>query len=41
MRGNGLDGCGSGEEQVMGCCEHGNEALGSVKCAESLDKLRN
>jgi hypothetical protein len=23
------------------CCEHGNESLGSIKCEEFLDRLRN
>jgi hypothetical protein len=27
------------EEQVAGCCEHGNEPLGSVKGGEFLDYL--
>jgi hypothetical protein len=26
---------------VVGCCEHGNEPLGSVKCGEFVHKLRN
>jgi hypothetical protein len=25
---------------VAGCCEHGNESSGSIKCAEILDWLR-
>jgi len=29
---HGIDACGSGYEQVAGSCEHGNEALDSVKC---------
>jgi hypothetical protein len=24
---------------VAGCCEHGNEILGSIKCGVFLDKL--
>jgi hypothetical protein len=32
----GLDACGSGQEQVAGCCEHGNEALGSIKSGKFL-----
>ena len=31
MGGHGLDSSGPGQEHVMGCCEHGNEPLGSKK----------
>jgi len=31
----------SGQAQVIGCCEHGGEPLGSVKCGELIDWLRN
>jgi hypothetical protein len=27
--------------QNAGCCEHGNEPLGSIKYGEFFDKLRN
>jgi len=27
--------------QVAGCCEHGNELTGFIKCGELLDHLRN
>jgi hypothetical protein len=33
----GLDRSGSGYQQVVGCCEHGNEPSGSTKCGEFLD----
>ena len=33
----GLDGVGSGQEQMVGACEYGNELSGSVKCREFLD----
>jgi hypothetical protein len=33
----GLDGAGSGQGQVAGTCEYGNELLGSIKCGEFLD----
>ena len=34
----GLDGVGSGEGQVAGACEYGNELWGcSIKCGEFLD----
>ena len=33
----GLDLCGSGQGQVAGTCECGNEPLGSTKCGEFLD----
>ena len=32
-----LDRCGSGQEQVTGTCECGNEPSGSVKCGDFLD----
>jgi hypothetical protein len=35
--GHGLDGSGSGLEQVAGSCEYGHEPLGSVKCGAFLD----
>ena len=37
MEGCGLDLCGSGQGQVVGSCECGNELSGSVKCGEFLD----
>jgi hypothetical protein len=33
----GLDACGSGQEPMMGCCEHGTEPSGSMKVGEFLD----
>jgi hypothetical protein len=30
----GLDSSGSGQKQVAGCCEHGNEPSGFLKCGE-------
>jgi len=32
-----LDGVGSGEGQVAGTCEYGDELSGSIKCGEFLD----
>jgi hypothetical protein len=32
-----LDGCGSGEGPVAGCCVHGNEASGSTKVGKFLE----
>ena len=31
----------SEQGQMLGCCEHGNEPLCSVKCGEFLDHLRS
>jgi hypothetical protein len=36
MWGHRLDEGGSGEGQVAGTCECGNEPLGSIKCGEFL-----
>jgi len=36
----GLDRAGSGQGQVAGTCECGNEPSGSIKCEEFLDWLR-
>ena len=33
----GLDRSGSGQGQVVGACECGNEPWGSIKCGEFLD----
>ena len=38
--GHRLDGSDSGQGQVGGCCESGNEPSGSIKCGESLEYLR-
>jgi len=35
--GHGLDGSGSGQRQVTGSCECGNEPSGFIKCEEFLD----
>jgi hypothetical protein len=35
--GHGLDLAGSGQGQVAGSCECGNEPPGSIKCGEFLD----
>jgi len=40
MWGYGLDRAGSGQGQVAGTCECGNEPSGSIKCGEFLDWLR-
>jgi len=37
MWGYGLDRSGSGQGQVAGTCEGGNEPSGSIKCGEFLD----
>ena len=37
MWGCGLDRAGSGQGQVAGTCECGNEPSGSMKCGEFLD----
>ena len=38
--GHGLDRSGSGQGQMAGCCECGNEPSCSTKCVEFLDQLR-
>jgi len=37
MWGHGLVRAGSGQGQVAGTCECGNEPSGSIKCGEFLD----
>ena len=37
---HGLGRCGSGEGQMVGTCEGGNEPSDSIKCGEFLDQLR-
>jgi hypothetical protein len=37
----GRDLSGSAKGLVEGCCEHGNEPSGSIKCADFLGQLRN
>lgn len=32
----GVKSCGSGEGQVVSCCEHGNERFHSIKYRENL-----
>ena len=39
--GHGLDRSGSGQGQVAGACECGNELSGSIKCGGFLDYLKN
>ena len=41
MGGCGLKPCGSGQELVAGCCNHGNEVSGSIKNTEFIEFLRN
>ena len=41
MWGYRLDRAGSGQGQVAGTCECGNEPSVSVKCGEFLDQKRN
>jgi len=40
MCGYGLDRAGSGQGQVAGLCECGNEPSVSIKCGKFLDWLR-
>jgi hypothetical protein len=40
MEGQELECCGSGQGQVAGACECGNEPSGSIKCGGFLDWLR-
>jgi len=35
--GHGLDCFGTGYVQLVGCCKHGNEPPGSIKCKEFYD----
>jgi len=37
MSGYGLDRAGSGQENLAGTCECGNEISGSIKCGEFRD----
>ena len=37
MRGHRLDRSGSGQGQVAGSCEYGDEPSGSIKCEEFLE----
>lgn len=39
MEGRGLDSCGSGQGEVLGCCEHDSETAVSVKRAGGLRAL--
>jgi len=39
--GHGLDGASSGNRQLEGACECGNETSVSTKCREFLDWLKN
>ena len=34
-------GFGSGQGQMVGACEYGDEPSGSIKCGEFLDQLQN
>jgi hypothetical protein len=36
----GFDLSGTGWGHVVGCCEHGNENLGSVKCGKFMQFLK-
>ena len=40
MCGGGQELYGSGQEQVAGCCEHGNEPLVSIECGRFSGCLR-
>jgi hypothetical protein len=37
----GLYSSGSGEGPVAGCCEHGDESSGTIKCGQFIDQLSN
>jgi hypothetical protein len=37
IEGHGLDRSGSGQGDVVGCCDCGNELWDSMKCGEFLD----
>jgi len=37
---HGLDSSSSGYGQMAGCCENGDETLGSKKCGKFVDYLR-
>jgi hypothetical protein len=37
LAGCGLDSSRSGQGQVTGCCEHGDETSGFIKCDKYLD----
>jgi len=39
LRSYGLGTPGSGQGMVAGCCEHGNEHLGSIKGGKFFDYL--
>jgi hypothetical protein len=41
MGGHRLDQSGSGQGQVAGCCEYGDEPSGSIKCRNFLSSLRH
>jgi hypothetical protein len=36
-----LDTSVSGQGPLTGCCEHGNEPTGSIKCWEILEEVRD
>ena len=40
MWGFGMDRDGSGQGQVTGICDYGNEPSGSIKCGDFLDQLK-
>ena len=40
MWGYGMDRAGTGQGQVAGTCECGDEPSGFIKCGEFLDQLR-
>jgi hypothetical protein len=37
----GVDLSATGQGQLTGCCEDGNEHSGSIKCGKFLEQLRN
>jgi hypothetical protein len=36
-----MNSCSSEQEQMVGSCEHSNECMGSIKCREFLEWLKN
>jgi hypothetical protein len=40
MGDGGIDSCSSEQVHVAGCCQHGNEAYDSTKCAEFHNQMR-
>jgi hypothetical protein len=41
LEGRGMDSSGSGKRHMVGCCEHGNEPLRSVKFRVFFGQLKD